>query len=104
MSCIFLSYTQTKQQSPQSQNWWVVYFADPKDESLDFVIENNSDETNFHYEILSDKDKMKEEDIKIEKGVKKQIPANVSTAENKKITIKVTASNDIKEIYKNLGK
>ena len=103
LSCIFLSYTQTKQQSPQSQNWWVIYFANPKDESLNFVIENNSDQTNFHYEILSDKEKIKEADIKIDKGVKKEIPIDINAAGNKKITIQVNVSDDKKEIYKNIG-
>ena len=40
----FLAYTET-QQSPTNQVGF--YFSNPKDESLDFIIENNSDETDF---------------------------------------------------------
>ncbi len=96
---MYLSYIETRQQSPASQNWWVVYFSDPKNESLNFVIENNSNETNFHYDILSGENKSKEADIEIAKGTKKDIPVG-DIASNGKIIIQVTAGNEKKEIYK----
>ncbi|MFH0969218.1 MAG: hypothetical protein V1804_01795 [Patescibacteria group bacterium] len=101
----FLAYTETKQQSPVSQNWWVVYFSNPKDESLDFAIENNSDQNNFHWEISADKNKLKEGDINIAKGNKKEtnlIKLGFENLDGKKIIIKVSTDNNSKEIYKNL--
>jgi len=106
LSLGFLAYTQTKQQSPASQNWWVIYFANPKDESLDFVIENNSDQTDFHYEISGGGNKLKEADIKIDKGTKREttLPeSDFGNLENKKITIRISAGDENKEIYKNFG-
>ena len=105
LSFIFLSYTQTKQQSPQSQDWWVVYFSNPKNDSLDFTIENNSNQTSFHYAILSDKNKIDEKDVAIDKGAKKEIsvenkPAFAEATAGRKITIRVNTGDDIKEIYK----
>lgn len=104
LSCVFLAYTQTKQQSPESQNWWVIYFVSPKDDSLNFMIENNSDQSNFHYEILADKDRIKEENVEIGKGEKKEIAVNAESADNNKIAIRVNAGDEKKEIYKNFGK
>jgi hypothetical protein len=101
----FLAYTETKQQSPASQDWWVVYFVSPKDNSLNFVIENNSNQTKFHYEVLADNSKLKEADIQIAKGVKKEIDlakSDFANLANKKISITVVADNEKKEIYKSL--
>lgn len=99
ISFTYLSYIETRQQSPSSQNWWVVYFSDPRNESLNFVIENNSNETNFRYDILSGENKLKEVDIKVAKGEKKDIPVeNINN--NEKVIIRVIAGNEKKEIYK----
>jgi len=107
LSCIFLAYTQTKQQSPESQNWWVVYFANPKDDSLNFIIENNSNEKKFHWEILNENNKLKEGDANIEKGNKKEITlpkSDFGNFGNMKFSIIVSAGEDKKEIYKIIGK
>lgn len=107
LSCIFLAYTQTKQQSPESQNWWIVYFASPKNDSLNFVIENNSNEKKFHWEILNDKNKLKEGDVDIEKGNKKEVTLSSSdfgNFGNIKFNIIVSTNEDKKEIYKIIGK
>jgi hypothetical protein len=111
----FLAYTETKQQSPASQNWWLIYFSSPKDKNLDFVVENNSDQTNFHYEVSDGASKLKEADINIVKGEKKEIKTAFASSDakaledkeaaaDKKITIRVSAGDDSKEIYKNFGK
>lgn len=101
LSFLFLAYTETRQQSPASQNWWVVYFSNPKDESLNFVIENNSDQNNFHYIISTDNNLLKESEVSISKGIKKEITVSIDGTE-KKITIRVSAGSDNREIYKNL--
>ena len=107
LSFIFLSYTQTKQQSPQSQNWWVVYFSDPKSDDLNFVIENNSNETSFHWEASAGKSVFEQKDIEIRKGEKKNIEIAKPDTEsfgNIRFNIAVSANNESKEIYKNFGK
>lgn len=100
----FLAYTETQQQSPTSQNWWVVYFSNPKDESLDFVIENNSNETIFHYKILDEKNNLlKGENTQIAKGTQKEI-SPIENLGSKKIIIQISAGDEKREIYKNFDK
>jgi len=82
------------------KNWWAVYFENPKDNSLNFVIENHSDKTNFHWTILADKEKIKEGDIKINNGELPRLNLGSDFA-NKKITIEVSSGDEKKEIYKN---
>ncbi|MDO8529378.1 MAG: hypothetical protein Q7S18_01790 [bacterium] len=99
----FLAYTESNQQNPQNQNWWVVYFQNPKDESMNFTIKNNSDQKNFHWEVLKDKNKIQKGDVEIEKGNKEIVEINLDKPENK-ITVKITSENESKEIYKVFGK
>jgi hypothetical protein len=87
------------------ENWWTVYFQNPKNNSLDFTIENHSTTANFHWTILSDKEKIKEGDMKITSGQSATVESplsGLSADTNKKITIEVSASDsDKKNIYKN---
>lgn len=99
----FLSYRESQMQNLQSQNWWSIYFTDAKSDNLNFVIENNSDSQNFHYEISVEKNKIKEENIQINKGEKKEINLSKSDfmfLESQKIIIKVSDGKNSKEIYK----
>ena len=69
ISFFYLAYVEKKQADLNYQkNWWVLSFDNPNDNSLDFVIENHSSKNNFHWEVLSDTDKIKEADINIVKG------------------------------------
>lgn len=102
-SFLFLAWNETQQQSPNSQNWWVVYFSNPKDESLNFVIENNSDETGFHYKISDKENGLEEADVEIAKDAKKEIFLNKNIA-SEKIIIQVSAGSERREIYKNFDK
>jgi hypothetical protein len=82
------------------QNWWTVYFASPKSNDFNFVIENHSDSTNFHWIILTDKEKIKEGDVKVESGKMENIkPAGINATG--KVIIEVSAGDEKKEIYKN---
>jgi hypothetical protein len=102
-SFLFLAWNETQQQSPTSQNWWVAYFSNPKDESLNFVIENNSDGTGFHYEISDGENGLEEVDVEIAKGAKKEIFLNENIV-SEKIIIRVSAGNEKRELYKNFDK
>jgi hypothetical protein len=101
VSFMFLSVLELRQGDINSKNIWMLYFADPKNSSLDFAIENHSDITNFHWEISSDKTVVQENDAVIAKGETKTIPVSISDTANKKIVITVTADNGKKDIYKN---
>ena len=89
-------------------DWWTVYFGNPKNNSLDFTIENHNNNTNFHWIVLDSNGKIKEGDIKIASGQSAIIQSPISglsaddDLRNKKITIEVsTGDNDKKDIYKN---
>jgi hypothetical protein len=98
-SAVFLAWHETRLASPQGQNFWSVYFQNAKDNSLNFVIENNSDRTDFHWELTDGNNKVSEGDVKIIKGEKKEVNIANPNSVNKE-TITVTAENDKKQIYK----
>lgn len=101
-SAILLSWHETRLASPQNQNWWSLYFVNAKDNSLDFTIENNSNQTNFHWTLSDDNNKITEGDVQINKGEKKEINfPKAQPSENGKKAVDVTAGSDKKEIYKN---
>lgn len=101
ISFSYLAFVETRQADLNYQkNWWVVYFENPKDSSLNFTIENHSDTNNFHWEVLQDKTKISESDTQIPKGEKNTIPLNLKDVIDKKITILISDSKDKEEIYK----
>ena len=100
-SFVFLSVIESGQADLNNKNIWFVYFADPKNSSLDFAIENHSENSNFHWEIFVNKIKVQESDVTISKGETKTIPVSAKDIQGKKITIAVTGDNK-KEVYKNL--
>ncbi|EKD46407.1 MAG: hypothetical protein ACD_67C00245G0002 [uncultured bacterium] len=102
-SFVFLSFIEQKKQDVNSQDWWVLYFENPKNNSLDFTIENHSDNENFHWEIFTDKTKAKEGNLVIKKGEQKTIPVSATSMENKRITTVVTSADNKKEIYKTIA-
>lgn len=102
-SFIFLSFVEQKKQDINSQNLWATYFANPKDKSLNFTIENHSKGEIFQWEIFTDKTSVTRGSATIKKGEQKTIPVSSDGIANKKITIAVTdTENNKKEIYKNL--
>ena len=105
LSFVFLSVLETKQSNINSKNIWMLYFSDPKSSSLDFTIENHSQNKTFHWQILLDKTMVTEGDSTILLGSIKTLPVPTDSIDlsNKKITISVTDSNsNKKEIYKDL--
>mgnify|MGYP001571696796 CR=1 FL=1 len=101
LSSAYLFFVDSRDSDPDFQkNWWVLYFASPKGDALDFVIENHSDKNNFHWEVFDEKNKINEGNVKIEKGATwaSDVKVNIS---DKKITIIVSDGTEKKEIYKN---
>ena len=103
ISFSFLTYTELKNKDINSQNLWFLYFANTRDQSLDFNIENHRDNNNFHWVLLANKEKIKEGDVKVNKDENKLIRINKDGSfVDKKITIQVSGDNQTREIYKNL--
>ena len=84
-----------------SQNWWAVYFTDPKSGSLDFVIENHDNKNDFHWKVLIDKEIIKEGNVKVENGKTQNIKPDLTNVTSGKIIIEVLSNDEKKEIYKN---
>jgi hypothetical protein len=105
-SFFYLAYAEHKQADLNYQkDWWVLSFVNPKDASLNFVIENHSGKNNFHWEVLANEIKIKEDSVEASKGTTKNINlSDINTGDfgNKKISVKVSADSEEKEIYKNL--
>lgn len=100
-SALFLAYAENRQTDENFQkDWWVLYFENPSSDSTNFVIENHSQQSNFHWEVWVGDEKMQEADFTVPKGQKKGFMAGIQNPGNKKITIKVISGEEKKEIYK----
>lgn len=103
-SFVFLSLVEKKQSDINSKNIWTLSFSNPKNDSLDFSIENHSQNKVFHWQILLDKIVVTEGDSTVALGDIKTIsvPKDNIDLSNKKITISVIdTTNNKKEVYKN---
>ena len=105
LSSAYLLWTAKNFNNPDYQkNWWALYFENPKSDNLNFVIENHSDKTNFHYVISSGSDKIEEKDVSINKGEIKNIKPALAKTSAGKVTVQVILEENKKEIYKNFDK
>lgn len=89
------------------KSWSVVYFENPRDDSLDFTIENHEGKKmTYNYEISIDGKKVSSDKVEIEKGtLQKIVPVlDLDKEKSAKITIEVTADDLKYRIYKNIGK
>lgn len=103
VSIFYLSFLEKKQHDPDDgKNWWALYFKNPKDYSMDFTIENHSRNENFTLEIFVERNRIRNEELYLKKGAKKDIQVTHSEMEGtgKKILIKVSGDGQMKEIYK----
>lgn len=105
-SSLLLFYQSGKQSNPNTgKAWWSLYFTNPKDNSLNFSIENHSNKNSFHWEILTDGNKFQEGNVNVPKGeaINSSFQdLNMQNLANKKISVKVSADEEVEEIYKNL--
>jgi len=102
-SSVYLFAIDSRYNDPKyNKSWYALSFADPKSNSLDFAIENFSNESDFHWELLADKIKVSEGDVQIGNGEKKDIKIDTATT-GKKTTITVSSGNIKQEIYKNIS-
>lgn len=105
-SFIFLAHREQKNRDYDFQkNWWVIYFKDAKSGNLNFIIENHSAVSSFHWSAISGKNEpFQEGNIKINKGQSQEIIIETDGLEDKKIILKVSDGEKSKEIYKDFRK
>lgn len=101
LSASYLSFVETRQADLNvGKNWWSISFINPKTSDTNFTIENHSDKSNFHWEILQNNSIIQQNDISINNG--SAWTSNVQVLDSAgKIIIRVSSGSDKKEIYKN---
>ena len=85
--------------SSAGKSWWAVYFEEPQGANLGFVIENHSPQTNFHWEIKADNQKIEAGEVVIKTGESKNIRPEIKDLRGR-LLITVSSGNAKKEIYK----
>ena len=103
-----LFVVESKNHDPDfNKAWSVVYFENPRDDSLDFAIENHEGEkANYDYRILIGGKSVFESRIEIEAGAKQKISPVIPSERLKDSQVLIEADYKDTEhrIYKNLGK
>jgi hypothetical protein len=90
-----------------NKNWSVVYFENPRDESLDFAIENHEGEDGkYNYNVFVDGDELIDSEVEIKAGATQKISPVIPSDKLKdsKVLIDVNCEDTEYKIYKNLGK
>lgn len=102
ISSMFLFWKNTTELDPnQGKNWWTLSFAEPQNsQDLSFVINNHADTARFHYQVLSDREILTEQDVELRKGDQKEIRIDDTVKQDTRMTIRVFLGTERKEIYR----
>lgn len=103
----FLFVVEAKNHNPDyNKSWSVVYFLNPRDNSIDFAIENHQGETGiYQYEIYINDTKIFADSVEIGAGDKQKINPIVNAdnlASASRVTIAANYKGMIFKIYKNI--
>lgn len=100
-SSAFLFWQNARELDPDSgKNWWVLSFADPQEaDQFDFVIENHSDNTEFQYQIVANRQVLAEATLSIPRGETETVRPTVTRSASRTVII-VTTGTEKKEIYR----
>ena len=97
ISFFSLAYLENSQH--KISNDWFLYFENPQNNSLDFIVENFSDNEEFSWSLAIDNKIIKTEKIKVLKGSKKNVMIE-KLPKGEKFIIKITHGKGGREIYK----
>jgi hypothetical protein len=89
------------------KSWSVVYFENPRDESLDFAIENHEgSRSEYGYKIFLGDDKVIDEKVEISAGATQKISPVIPSEKlrDNRILIDVSYKDTDYKIYKDFGK
>jgi len=90
-----------------NKNWSVVYFENPRDDSLDFAIENHEgQEAKYNYNVFVGGDELIDSEVEIKAGATQKISPVISSERlsGNKILIDINYKDTEYKIYKNLEK
>lgn len=97
----FLFYNEQKQLKSAAKNgWWAVYFENPKEQDLNFTIENNNQAKKFHWKEIFENNIIQEADITVLSGEKKTIIPETNNLSGKIIIEVADENGEKKEVYK----
>lgn len=100
LSSIYISYKGFWQlDSSFGKNWWSLEFVNPQSSDESFVIKNQTNKNNFHWQILENGNITKQGDATVSNGSSWTSDTQLSNTEGK-ITVRVSVGTDTKEIYK----
>jgi hypothetical protein len=101
-SSVFLFWKNTTELDPDhGKNWWTLSFTEPQNTSnLNFTLTNHSDAERFHYQVLSGREVISEQDIEINKGETRQITIDTPATDDDRMSIRVFQGTEKKEIYR----
>ena len=103
-SSFWLFYASDRFVDPnQGKNWWALEFQDPKSDSLNVVLKNHAQITEFELEVLRDEEKIFGTKISSPKGEEKiiEIDESLNFSKEGRLTVRVTAAEEKREVYKN---
>jgi len=104
ISSAFLFWQNARELDPNTgKNWWALSFSVLDDDtSLVFRIENHSDLSSFHYEVLVGKKhvRLAEDSFSLNRGETIEIHPNIDQLPDGRVSIIVTSGNEKKEIYR----
>lgn len=89
------------------KSWSVVYFENPRDDSLDFAIENHEGaDARYNYNVFVGNDELIDSEVEIKAGATQKISPVIPDEKSKgqKVLIDVNYKDMEYKIYKNLGK
>ena len=101
ISFSFLAIFESRQH--RIKDGWFLYFDNVQDQSLNFTLENYSDNPSFTWELSADNNSIRKENIQVLKGSRESVMINQPPV-GKQIKITVYQAKEIKEIYKNFDK
>ena len=101
-SALFLFWQNERELDPdRGKNWWTLSFAVPKNpESLDFTVENHSDNREFQYKIVADDETLAEATFDLKRGEKIILTPSVTTQTDTRTRVIVITAKEKQEIYR----
>ncbi|MFA5994084.1 MAG: hypothetical protein WC823_03940 [Parcubacteria group bacterium] len=100
----YLFAIDTRYNNPaHNTDWFSLSFTNHQTESMDFVIENFTSQSNFHWELLAGKEKIADGIVSVAPENKKEIVVPMKDKIAERFTIRVSSDKEIvQEIYKNI--
>lgn len=97
ISLSFLAYKEASQHKMRDS--WFLYFQNPENESLDFIIENFSEKDDFSWSLVVDGEKTRQENVQVLKNSPKSVIIE-KLPKGKDFAIEVSHGKEERKIYK----